>query len=152
MSVDDSRNWKHAEQIERGEAPEQDTAQFKLATLLAEHDDIHTIHHQMVVAGRVLAFLPRIQAWAAAEQQPKGPGPLRQQPVLSLSDEDFFAEQAHYHLKGYREAMGVLVAMGSPYAKDYDPDERGADEDSERISLERADDKRSDAMPKGLAS
>lgn len=139
MTLDEPRNPHHAAALERGEDPSKPSAQFRLATLLAEHDNLHTIHHQMLVAGRVLAFLPRIQSWADADNRPQVGKQLRQQQVASQSDEDFFIEQAHYHLAGYRDAMAVLSKMGSVYARDYDPDARGEREDERREREARQD-------------
>lgn len=147
MTLDEPRGWKAAAALERGENPERPSAQFRLATLLAEHDELHSIHHHMLVAGRVLAFLPRIVAWKDAEQttpKPKRPGELRQ--FSSQTDEDFFVEQAHYHLGGYRDAMAALVKIGSVYAEGYDPDARGEREDDRRIATERADESAVEAM------
>lgn len=152
MTLDEPTNWRHAAALERGEDPSKPSAQFRLATLLAEHDDLHTIHHHMLVAGRVLAFLPRIQAWADSEK-PKVSAQLRQQQTASLSDEDEALERAGYHKRGYEDAVASLAALGSVYAPSpVDLDEVGADEDSARISRERADDEAAAGMPKGLAS
>lgn len=141
MSLDDEQvPWPAAEALERGENPERpDTAQFKLASLLAEHQDILTVHAYMLVAGRVLAFLPRIVSWADAEAKPSRAPQLRRQQVGAADDETFFLEQAHYYLSGYWDAMAALSRMGSVYAADYDPDARGELEDDARLSRERAD-------------
>lgn len=152
MSLDDPRNPFHAAALERGEDPEKPSAKFRLATLLAEHDDLHSIHHHMLTAGRVLAFLPRINAWFDAEQQPQPGKQLRQQQTATLSDEDFFLEQAHYHLRGYREAMAVLVAMKSAYADAYDPDAVRQDREDDRARAARQDEHAVENAPEVKAS
>lgn len=149
MSLDDDQiPWPAAEAMERGHNPEREqTAQFRLASLLAQTDDLHTIHHQMLVAGRVLAFLPRIQSWAD-EEKPKVRKQLRQQQVNETESETFFLEQAHYHLGGYRDAMAALAAMGSVYAKDYQPDEREQDREDDRARSDRQDERAREQAPK----
>lgn len=134
MALDDERTpWPAAEALERGENPQrEDTARFRLARLLAEHDDVHTIHHQMIVAGRVLAFLPRIVAWVEQDKPAKAGVQLRQQQVATADDETHYIETAHHHLQGYREAMAVLVKMGSRAADGYDPDFKGERDDVRR--------------------
>lgn len=145
MSLDPPRNWRHADALERGEDPRCNTAQFKLASLLAETDDVHSIHHQMIVAGRVLAFLPRINGWADAEQAGKSTPQLRQQPV---DDETWFLEEAKYHLDCYRDAMAALSKMGSVYAKDYDADAKAQDREDDRAREQRQDDAAREEAPR----
>lgn len=148
MTIDPPTNWKAAAALERGEDPRRETAQFRLATLLSEHDDIHTIHHHMIVAGRVLAFLPRIQSWADAEQAGKSTPQLRQQPVARADNETWFLEEAKYHLDCYRDAMSALSKMGSVYAKDYDPDAKAQDREDDRAREQRQDDAAREEAPR----
>lgn len=154
MSIDDElMPWPAAEAIERGRDPQRpDNAQFRLARLLAEHDDVLTIHKYMLIAGRVLAFLPRINAWSDAENKPTPGKQLRQQQTASQSDEDFFLEQAHYHLGGYRDAMAALSKMGSVYAAEYDPDARDQDAEDRREAEQRHDDRAAQNAPDVRAS
>jgi hypothetical protein len=78
---------------------------------------------------------------------------LKQQATSSLSDEDAILERLH-HLRSEESYLNAcLTAMGSRYApKLRDEDERAAQEDTDRISAERASEKAVAGAPRVRAS
>lgn len=90
------------------------------------------------------------------EQDPKAIGQrgevLKQARTASFSDEDVLLEELHQAEQDVARLRGLLAAKGSVYVDRFDPDERGADEDSDRIGSERAADKAAANAPRVRAS
>lgn len=108
------------------------------------------------IAGKVVAHRDFIRGVFAELDADPGCLPergdvLRRQSIAQTEDADFFLEQAHYHLRGYREACGVLSKMGV-HRDLYDPQERADREDDRRVSQVLADDEATTGMPRGMAS
>lgn len=77
---------------------------------------------------------------------------LRQQSSQSYDGQDAILERLYEIERERLDLYGQLAAMGSPYARDLDVDERGEREDDARISRDRQDEDAAAGMPKGIAS
>ena len=128
----------------------EDTAQFRLATLLAEHDDIHTVHHQMIVAGRVLAFLPRINSWVDTDQTAAPRPVLRQQQHQRYDDQDWLLERLREVRQEDAELVAALRSLDSPHVDLFDPDDREEDREDDRRAAALHDERAADAAPRGI--
>lgn len=159
MTIDPPANWSHADALDRGELtqspPKIDmdahrNACRSLSTLLGKGDTAHSPQFYDGLAKRLVANALLVRGYlkpCVADERVV----LRQQQPARYTDEDDILERLAY-LKTETDLLyGYLHSMGSVYARDYNPDERGADEDSARISQERRDEQAAADAP-GLAS
>lgn len=77
---------------------------------------------------------------------------LRRQHVNEQDSVEWWEEHAHHLRREYEDALAIHERVKAGTMADYSPDERGADEDSARISRERADFANAQALPKWRAS
>ena len=156
MTIDPPSNWSHADALDRGELPQSppkidmdahQNACRSLRTLLQKGDSAHSEQFYDGLAKRLVANALLVRGYlkpCVADERVV----LRQQQPARYTDEDDILERLAY-LKTETDLLyGYLHAMGSVYARDFDPDSRGERDDDRRISQERADEQAAAGMPR----
>jgi hypothetical protein len=157
VTLDESTNHAHAAALERGEDPsakerrEHEHRIEALAQLLGQHERDLNHHFFRKMAGRLVAYAPRVTELLAVAP-PKIHRDLRASQPARYSDEDSILERLHELRAEEGRLYGYLRAMGSAYADPYNPDDRGEREDVRRETEQRHDEAAADAAPKVRAS
>lgn len=163
MTLDDGpeiMSPRAAAAIERGDdpvLPETAVAQ-RVGALLGKHLDPAWLTPRALTAigNKVVANRAALRVlFDEVDADPRRLGDrksvLRQDRPGSLSHEDVLLERLHHIDREREELLGWLRSMRSVHVE-YDPDERAAQEDTDRLNAERRAEKAADQAPRGIAS
>lgn len=160
MTLDEPRNWKHAEMLERGEDPSppaipEVAAAERIASVVSTHLQPAWLTDRALrdIGMKVVAHRQFVRGvFDELDQDPKR---LReresvrkqQRDATNADASDWFLEQLAYHLHAAEECRVVLRSM--PVHRDlYERDEVDADREDARERERRQDEAARDAAPK----
>ena len=148
MSLDDPENWKHAEQIERGD-PFTPDALRSIFDWFASRADYLSERARYGLARAVIADRGCFVQWFAEVAPAPRRELLQRDRRHELDSQDQIIEELALVQQEIADLLAdearlcsALVDIGSPYAPALvDRDARGGDEDDARLSAERAAEK-----------
>jgi phage gp36-like protein len=157
VTLDETDNWKHAEMLDRGTVPvlPERLAAERVGSILRQYVDAPlTDAFWTQVGGKVVANFAAIAAVHAelvadpARMRDRGEV-LKQQASNEVESDVWWEEHVHHLRREYEDALRILERVkAGTLSQLVDRDDRAAQEDTDRISQERAAEKASAGAPR----